>query len=413
MKRKKFFQHFNYIALFGIAGTFACFTCFSIFTAFTFYVHPMTKFVPGSGVSEVFTLTLREILLLCSLMCSSDVVAAVSLINFKKEPKLFSMVFGEGITNDAVSIILFNTVFKYTGSTEKFSTQTLFKVILEFTKLAISSIGCGVAASFACALFLKHMRFLTHSPVHETLFVFCFGYLGYMFSELFELSGIITLLTSGILMAHYAWYNLSPQSKQTTSLAFGAIGFGAEAFVFAYLGLTFFSYNDYEWSWQFCVSEFFVVIIGRFLGTVGLLYTVSFILNHERELSFNEAIFLYCGGMIRGAIAFGLVLRLDHSLPNRQVIITTSLVLVIATTLLFGTLMPILTKVLLGGGKDEGHGHGHHKVKGEDKEGQELDNVSGGSNAIDDPVSFHEQLVHPNLEESVVDPNAKKKSSNA
>lgn len=203
------------------------------------------------------------------------------------------MVFGEGITNDAVSIILFNTVFKYTGSTEKFSTQTVFKVALEFTKLAVASVGCGIAASFACALFLKHMRFLTHSPVHETLLVFCFGYLGYMFSELFELSGIITLLTSGVLMAHYAWYNLSPQSKQTTSLAFGAIGFGAEAFVFAYLGLTFFSYTNYEWSWQFFICEFFVIIVGRFLGIIGLLYVVSFILNHERELSFKEALFLY------------------------------------------------------------------------------------------------------------------------
>lgn len=126
-------------------------------------------------------------------------------------------------------------------------------------------------------------------------------------------------------MAHYAWYNLSPQSKQTTCLAFGAIGFGAEAFVFAYLGLTFFSYTNYEWSWQFFVNEFFVVIIGRFIGIVGLLYLVSCLFNHKRELSFKEVMFLYCGGMIRGAIAFGLVLRLDHSLPNRQVIITTSL----------------------------------------------------------------------------------------
>jgi NhaP-type Na+/H+ or K+/H+ antiporter len=244
------------------------------------------------------------------------------------------------------------------------------------------------------------MRFLTHSPVHETLFVFSFGYLGYMFSELFELSGIITLLTTGVLMAHYAWYNLSPQSKQTTSLAFGAIGFAAEAFVFAYLGLSFFSYTQYEWSWQFFIAEFFVIVIGRFVGIVGLLYVVSFIFNHKRELSFNEVIFLYCGGMIRGAIAFGLVLRLDHSLPNRQVLITTSLCLVITTTLLFGTLMPILGKVLLG--TDTEVSHAHVAVK-EKKEGQELaDFEKSGSNEIDDPPSFHEMLIHPNFEDAEV-----------
>lgn len=140
MKRKKFFQHFNYVALFGVVGTFACFVFFSIFTAVIFMYQPMEKFTPDTGEYGEFTCTLREILLLCSLMCSSDVVAAVSLIDFHKEPKLFSMVFGEGITNDAVSIILFNTVFKYTGETEKFSAQTIFKVILEFTKLTISSV---------------------------------------------------------------------------------------------------------------------------------------------------------------------------------------------------------------------------------------------------------------------------------
>ena len=242
------------------------------------------------------------------------------------------------------------------------------------------------------------------------MLVFCFGYLGYMFSELLELSGIITLLTTGVLMAHYAWYNLSPQSKQTTSLAFGAIGFGAEAFVFAYLGLTFFSYTSYEWSWQFFVAEFFVIIIGRFLGIVGLLYFVSFIFNHERELSFKETMFLYCGGMIRGAIAFGLVLRLDHSLPNRQVIITTSLCLVILTTLLFGSLMPILSKVLLKGGDNKGHGHGK---KNELEDGKELNNLNEMEYNSESSESKHEVFIHPNFDEveASILPNMKKKKS--
>lgn len=50
--------------------------------------------------------------------------------------------------------------------------------------------------------------------------------------------------------------------------------------------------------------------------------------------------------MIRGAIAFGLVLRMDSSLPNRQVIVTTSLTLVVLTTILFGSSMPLVTKLL-------------------------------------------------------------------
>ena len=49
-------------------------------------------------------------MLVSALLCSSDVIAAISIIKYEEQPKLYSVVFGEGIVNDAVAIILFNTV---------------------------------------------------------------------------------------------------------------------------------------------------------------------------------------------------------------------------------------------------------------------------------------------------------------
>ena len=40
-------------------------------------------------------------------ICATDSVAALTLIPSDIYPKLFSVVFGEGIVNDAVSIIMF------------------------------------------------------------------------------------------------------------------------------------------------------------------------------------------------------------------------------------------------------------------------------------------------------------------
>jgi NhaP-type Na+/H+ or K+/H+ antiporter len=51
-----------------------------------------------------------KIFLFTALLCSSDVVAAVSIVSYEAQPKLYSCVFGEGVFNDIVSIILFNTV---------------------------------------------------------------------------------------------------------------------------------------------------------------------------------------------------------------------------------------------------------------------------------------------------------------
>jgi sodium/hydrogen exchanger-like protein 6/7/sodium/hydrogen exchanger 8 len=43
-------------------------------------------------------------------ICATDSVAALTMIKSDKYPKLFSIIFGEGMVNDAVAIILFKVV---------------------------------------------------------------------------------------------------------------------------------------------------------------------------------------------------------------------------------------------------------------------------------------------------------------
>ena len=77
----------------------------------------------------------------------------------------------------------------------------------------------------------------------------------------------------------------------------------------------------------------------------------------KRDIDCRELLFITWGGMIRGAIAFGLVLKIpdgekteningkDVSVPifkERGAIVTTTLALVIITTLFFGTFMPVV-----------------------------------------------------------------------
>jgi NhaP-type Na+/H+ or K+/H+ antiporter len=142
------------------------------------------------------------------------------------------------------------------------------------------------------------------------MMIFCFGYLSYVISEVAENSGIISLLTAGVVMAHYTWYNLSPQGKQSSFIVFQFLGYATEAFVFGYLGLTFFSYADLKWSPMLFGIELVIIIFGRLMGTFGL---VSFLklFGYKQEMSMKELLFVWYAGMIRGAIAFGLVLRID------------------------------------------------------------------------------------------------------
>lgn len=62
------------------------------------------------GGPKPIDIDIMRLLLFTALLCSSDVVAAVSIVSYEAQPKLYSCVFGEGVFNDIVSIILFNTV---------------------------------------------------------------------------------------------------------------------------------------------------------------------------------------------------------------------------------------------------------------------------------------------------------------
>jgi len=91
-----------------------------------------------------------------------------------------------------------------------------------------------------------------------------------------------------------------------------------------------------------------IVIVGRCMA-VGLA-TLLFSLCSKKSLAFNELLFISWGGMIRGAIAFGLVLKIPDTkdetgktiFKDRDYVVTTTLALVIITTLFFGTFMPLV-----------------------------------------------------------------------
>jgi hypothetical protein len=71
---------------------------------------------------------------------------------------------------------------------------------------------------------------------------------------------------------------------------------------------------------------------------------------HQPRISLKEQLFVCYAGLIRGAIAFGLVLRLSGYIKVKEkldIIETTALTLVVSTTLIFGSTMSLMQKLLL------------------------------------------------------------------
>jgi len=102
---------------------------------------------------------------MCSVLCSSDVFATISLIRYDKMPNLFSIVFGEGITNRAVSIILFNTVLKYTTSDTEISPSIIFPILENFCGLGLKSVLIGIIFGLLSAYIMAKYRAFSKNPV--------------------------------------------------------------------------------------------------------------------------------------------------------------------------------------------------------------------------------------------------------
>jgi NhaP-type Na+/H+ or K+/H+ antiporter len=158
MQRGNFFANLKMVLIFGVLGTIVSFTMFSLMTVKINEIYPMEAFNGKSGKWEPLKMEAREIILMSSLLCSSDVIAAVSLVSYDKEPKLFSIIFGEGITNDAVSIILFNTVLRYTTANTEITWSSPFSISGGFMLLGLISVLIGMAFGLASSLFLKYFR---------------------------------------------------------------------------------------------------------------------------------------------------------------------------------------------------------------------------------------------------------------
>lgn len=172
------------------------------------------------------------------------------------------------------------------------------------------------------------------------------------------MSGIISLLTCGIVQSQYTYYNMSPQGKTCSTLVVSFLGTMCEAAVYSYVGIALYSQIPSWWSWEFIGYQTVIVIAGRIIAVIGTFYAFRLCFR-KKTIAFRELLFICYAGMIRGAIAFALVLRIPVctveepegciSKVNYNVLVSTTLILVVFTTLAFGSFMGKVQSVLVPG----------------------------------------------------------------
>jgi sodium/hydrogen exchanger 8 len=153
---------------------------------------------------------------------------------------LSTLVFGESVLNDAISIVLYKTYYQFLK--DGFSMAALLYSFTHFITIFFGSSALGILIALLSALLFKHVD-LRKFPSLEISLMFISCYIPYLVGEGLSMSGILCLLANAIVNSHYTHHNLSKETQITLRQISQALSFICETMVFAYLGLAVFTYT--------------------------------------------------------------------------------------------------------------------------------------------------------------------------
>ncbi|XP_043689569.1 sodium/hydrogen exchanger 6-like [Telopea speciosissima] len=318
---KPFFSNFGAIVTFAILGTFIA----SMVTGILVYL--------GGVMFLMYRLPFVECLMFGALISATDPVTVLSIFQeLGTDMNLYALVFGESVLNDAMAISLYRTMSSVS------SRQNFFLVILRFLETFVGSMSSGVGVGFTSALLFKYAGLdLDNLQNLECCLFVLFPYFSYMLAEGLGLSGIVSILFTGILMKHYTFSNLSENSQRFVAAFFHLISSLAETFVFIYMG---FDIAMEQHSWSHVGFIFFSIIfigVARAANVFSCAYLVNLVRPANRQIPLKHQKALWYSGL-RGAMAFALALQSVHDLPegHGQTIFTATTAIVVLTVLLIG-----------------------------------------------------------------------------
>lgn len=339
LHQANFFRNIGTILTFAFAGTFLSAVVIGLI------LWLFTR-LPG-----MIDLDFVEAISVGATLSATDPVTILAIFNsYKVDPKLYTIIFGESILNDAIAIVIFETAQKYVQKTNddgedikrNLGLLTFFEGTGIFLFVFFLSMFIGVVVGIGAALLLK-FTYVRRFPKIESCLIFLIAYATYFFSHAVHLSGIVSLLFCGITLKHYAYFNMSRRTQLTTKYVFQTMSQLSENFIFIYLGLTLFSDTNLEFQPPLIIVTSLAVCAARWVAVFPLSRAINGFIRYRArrrgagevadELPYNYQAMLFWAGL-RGAVGVALAALIEGT--HVRALRATVLVVVVLTVIIFG-----------------------------------------------------------------------------
>ncbi|KAJ2783969.1 monovalent cation:H+ antiporter, CPA1 (nhx1) [Coemansia interrupta] len=300
---------------------------------------------------ESIGFSLLDSLMLGTILSATDPVTILAVFEqLRVDPKLFSIIFGETVFNDAVAIVLFVTLGDLRSAGLDFTLGAIPGMLSSFMFVFTASLLVGMAMGVMMSLVCKHSRLYEYPSIEASL-VLLVAYHSYLFSNAIELSGIVSLLFCAATMRQYTYRSLSTKSKRATRYLFHLLSGLAENFVFIYLGISLFTASDVMFRPVFIVFVMIATCISRYMAIFPLSRVINAIFKYRhpsapssaQPVTHEEQTMLFWAGL-RGAVAVALASEVSGK--NGPLLRTTVLCVVVLSVTIFGGTTPQVVQLL-------------------------------------------------------------------
>jgi CPA1 family monovalent cation:H+ antiporter len=276
----------------------------------------LTLAVPGllistaliGAVAALFTpLSWPAALLLGAILSATDPVAVISILGRMGAPKrLFVLVEGESLFNDATSLVLSRILAGIiTGG--GITLATAGTGALDFLTVFAGGLAVGGLLGAAAGLILGRVR--TESFVVITVTT-VLAYLSFLVAEeLFHVSGVMAVVAAGLSFSGWGWMKVTPSVRTYLEHFWQYAAFLANALIFLFVGLSVQPERVLE-----ILPLLLWVIAGMLVSRAVIVYGITPLADAAgRWKSFRRGYkpVLFWGGL-RGAVALAIVLSLPE-----------------------------------------------------------------------------------------------------
>lgn len=275
-------------------------------------------------------------LLFGSMIVATDPVSVLAIFKKLGVPhRLTAIVEGESLFNDGTAIVAFQIILAVVISGRFSAVDGLQK----FLVVCLGGLAVGLVIAYGAIVLLEKID----DHLLELMITTVLAYGAYMVAESLHVSGVIAVVTAGIMVGNMGWERAMTATTRVAVLTFWEYAaFVINSLIFLLIGL------------QIHLDELMrfapligVGILALFAGRILAIYPLAWALNRGLKARLPmKWMHILVWGNLKGALSMALVMSLPADIPYRKELLVTIFGVVLFSLLVPGFSMTLFLKWL-------------------------------------------------------------------